>query len=107
MVDVECKRSGNVLEIEFIDNGSKVIVNSQAPALPIDGLKSVVFEGPSPTWCVASGNVWFDYPDHQKTGCVDQRVLKLLQDRDNKDKPYFDWKYSYSRHKVCLRLSEH
>jgi len=31
MVDVECSRSGNVLEIEFIDNGSKVIVNSQAP----------------------------------------------------------------------------
>jgi len=31
MVDVECKRSGNVLEIEFVDNGSKVIVNSQAP----------------------------------------------------------------------------
>ena len=30
MIDVECIRSGNVLEIEFIDNGSKVIVNSQA-----------------------------------------------------------------------------
>ena len=30
VVDVECKRSGNVLEIEFIDNGSKIIVNSQA-----------------------------------------------------------------------------
>ena len=30
-VDVECKRRGNVLEIEFIDNGSKIIVNSQAP----------------------------------------------------------------------------
>lgn len=30
MVGVECSRSGNVLEIEFIDNGSKVIVNSQA-----------------------------------------------------------------------------
>ena len=29
-VDVECSRSGNVLEIEFIDNGSKIIVNSQA-----------------------------------------------------------------------------
>lgn len=29
IVDVECKRSGNVLEIEFIDNGSKIIVNSQ------------------------------------------------------------------------------
>ena len=30
-VDVECSRSGNVLEIEFIDNGSKIIVNTQAP----------------------------------------------------------------------------
>ena len=31
VLDVECSRSGNVLEIEFIDNGSKIIVNSQAP----------------------------------------------------------------------------
>lgn len=30
-LDVECSRSGNVLEIEFVNNGSKVIVNSQAP----------------------------------------------------------------------------
>ncbi|HJU70692.1 MAG TPA: iron donor protein CyaY [Paucimonas sp.] len=30
VLDVECNRSGNVLEIEFIDNGSKIIVNSQA-----------------------------------------------------------------------------
>jgi CyaY protein len=30
-VDLECTRSGNVLEIEFVDNGSKIIVNSQAP----------------------------------------------------------------------------
>ncbi|MFZ6674250.1 iron donor protein CyaY [Undibacterium sp. Xuan67W] len=30
-LDVECKRSGNVLEIEFVNNGSKIIVNSQAP----------------------------------------------------------------------------
>ncbi len=31
LIDVECKRSGNVLEIEFIDNASKIIINSQAP----------------------------------------------------------------------------
>ena len=31
LLDVECKRSGNVLEIEFIDNGTKIIINSQAP----------------------------------------------------------------------------
>ncbi|MFZ6646654.1 iron donor protein CyaY [Undibacterium sp. TJN25] len=30
-LDVECRRSGNVLEIEFIGNASKLIVNSQAP----------------------------------------------------------------------------
>ncbi|MBI1892275.1 MAG: iron donor protein CyaY [Burkholderiales bacterium] len=30
-VDIECSRSGNVLEIELIDAGSKIIVNSQAP----------------------------------------------------------------------------
>ncbi len=28
-VDLECSRSGNVLEIEFIDQGSKIIVNVQ------------------------------------------------------------------------------
>lgn len=31
IIDVECRRSGNVLEIEFIRDGSKIIVNSQAP----------------------------------------------------------------------------
>jgi len=30
-VDIECSRSGNVLQVEFADNGSKIIVNSQAP----------------------------------------------------------------------------
>jgi CyaY protein len=30
-LDVECSRTGNVLEIEFIESGSKIIVNSQAP----------------------------------------------------------------------------
>jgi CyaY protein len=30
-LDVECSRSGNVLEIEFIDGRSKIIINSQAP----------------------------------------------------------------------------
>jgi CyaY protein len=30
-LDIECNRSGNLLDIEFADNGSKIIVNSQAP----------------------------------------------------------------------------
>ncbi len=28
-VDIECSRSGNVLDIEFVDNRSKIIINSQ------------------------------------------------------------------------------
>ncbi len=30
-LDIECSRAGNVLEIEFVDNGSKIIINSQTP----------------------------------------------------------------------------
>lgn len=30
-LDIECSRTGNVLEIEFVDNASKIIINSQAP----------------------------------------------------------------------------
>lgn len=30
-IDLECSRSGNVLEIEFIEHNSKIIVNTQAP----------------------------------------------------------------------------
>ena len=30
-VDIECSRNGNVLDIEFVDSGAKIIVNSQAP----------------------------------------------------------------------------
>lgn len=30
-LDVECSRSGNVLDIEFVDHGTHIIVNSQAP----------------------------------------------------------------------------
>eukprot|EP00428_Durinskia_dybowskii_P071388 CAMPEP_0170410474 /NCGR_PEP_ID=MMETSP0117_2-20130122/29905_1 /TAXON_ID=400756 /ORGANISM="Durinskia baltica, Strain CSIRO CS-38" /LENGTH=453 /DNA_ID=CAMNT_0010668001 /DNA_START=102 /DNA_END=1463 /DNA_ORIENTATION=- len=30
--------------------------------LALDGLRTVVFAGPSPTYCIASGNVWLDHP---------------------------------------------
>jgi CyaY protein len=30
-LDIECSRNGNLLEIEFVDYASKIIVNSQAP----------------------------------------------------------------------------
>jgi len=30
-LDIECSFNGNVLEVEFVDKGSKIIINSQAP----------------------------------------------------------------------------
>lgn len=30
-VDLECARSGNVLQVEFPDNDAKIIINTQAP----------------------------------------------------------------------------
>lgn len=30
-IDIDCTRNGNVLEVEFMHNRSKIIVNSQAP----------------------------------------------------------------------------
>ncbi|MGI4847068.1 MAG: iron donor protein CyaY [Janthinobacterium lividum] len=30
-IDIECKRSGNVLEVELADSNTKIIINSQAP----------------------------------------------------------------------------
>lgn len=30
-VDVECNLAGNILEIEFMDKGSKVLINSHSP----------------------------------------------------------------------------
>jgi CyaY protein len=30
-LDIECSRSGNLLEIEFVADGARIIVNTQAP----------------------------------------------------------------------------
>jgi gamma-glutamylcysteine synthetase len=51
--------------------------------------------------------VWFDYPDPRKTGCISQEVLRRLQSKDSKERPAFDWKFTYSKYKTCVRLSEH
>jgi hypothetical protein len=57
--------------------------------------------------CVCAGNVWFDYPDATRTGCIAQDTLWRLQVKDNKDRPLIDWRYTHSIFRTCLRLSEH
>mmetsp|Transcript_29274 Transcript_29274/g.58426 ORF Transcript_29274/g.58426 Transcript_29274/m.58426 type:complete len:787 (-) Transcript_29274:10-2370(-) len=75
--------------------------------LPIDGFKSVIFRNPSPTLCVAAGNVWFDFPEPKRTGCLSPEMLRRLQFNDNKERPSLDWKFTNSRFKTCIRLSEY
>ena len=72
--------------------------------LSIDGLKSIIFHGPSPTLCIASGNVWFDYPAVNRVGCISQRTVRILSYHNPK---YYDWMHmNFRSNKVCLRLSK-
>jgi hypothetical protein len=75
--------------------------------LPLDGLRSVVFEHPSPTHCAASGNVWVDHPcaDGRHTRCITHEAVRQLRAADAHDSLY-DWKRFYFLDQVCLRLSK-
>jgi len=73
--------------------------------LPIDGLRSIVFHGPSPTWCIASGNVWFDHPKSGQVRCYPPYVLQALRKIDSSHQSIFDWDYYEHHDRVCLRFS--
>jgi CyaY protein len=61
-LDVECSRSGNVLDIEFVDSGTKIIVNSQAPMQEL--------------WVAAkSGGFHYKYVDSQWVNTRDDSEL--------------------------------
>jgi hypothetical protein len=76
--------------------------------LPIDGLRSVIFHGPSPTLCIASGNVWFDHPHVDKVGCFTREAVIRLHKADERGKrARYDWNDFYrSNPQICLRLSK-
>jgi hypothetical protein len=65
------------------------------------GFSSLIFHGPSPLWCIAAGNVWFDHP--AKTVCLSHKTVGHLYPNE-----WYDWKSFYQphAHRVCLRLSE-
>lgn len=73
--------------------------------LPLDGLRSVVFDHPSPTHCVASGNVWLDHPCEQQARCVSHEAVLQLHAAPEQSKG-FDWEHFYFLDQVCLRLSK-
>jgi hypothetical protein len=79
--------------------------------LPLDGLRSLMFHGPSPTHCIAAGNVWFDHPRVGKVGCLSHETVHHFMRKDHQlnelDKFHFDWKHYNSSDKVCIRLSQY
>lgn len=80
----------------------------QYSVLPMETLKSIVFHGPSPLWCVAAGNIWFDHPEVGKVRCYAPATVDELRkiDMSKGTDTLFDWHYFYSTPQVCLRLSQ-
>ena len=77
--------------------------------LPVDGLRSLMFHGPSPTHCIAAGNVWFDHPNVGKVGCLSHETVYKILKRDvrrDKKQRFFDVKHFQESSKVCLRLNQ-
>lgn len=71
--------------------------------VPIDGLSSVVFHGPSPALCLATGNVWFDHPKLAEVDCLTQREVLLRKQNDMDD--LYDWQYFEASKQMCLRFN--
>lgn len=72
--------------------------------LPADRLSSALFHGPSPLWCIASGNVWFEHRYVDEGRCYDRQVLKKLIDTMSENNiDYFDVSY-YRDHPQCIRM---
>lgn len=75
--------------------------------LPIDGLRSLVFHGPSPLWCLASGNIWFDHKDVNQARCYSQQNIDLMRLIDNRlANRVFDWTHFDDSNRLCVRFSQ-
>jgi len=74
--------------------------------LPLDGLQSIVFHGPSPTWCIAGGNVWYDYPNVNKVGCFAPETVMRMRRDDDPHRPTYDWEDFDNEGQICLRVSK-
>jgi len=77
--------------------------------LAIDGLRSIVFHGPSPTLCIAQGNVWFDHPKKGMAGCMSHETLYRLYLQELQggiELASLDWPSFHNGGRTCIRLSK-
>jgi hypothetical protein len=70
-------------------------------------LRSLVFHGPSPLWCLASGQVWFHHPEVGKMRCFSQHTVDALRRMERQSQKAFDWQYFDIHERRCLRLSQY
>ena len=80
--------------------------------LPIDGMRSVVFHGPSPTLCIGGGNVWMDslwYNNDTSTAhqlCITPKDALRIDDSPHTMKITFDLEHYFHQNHilgVCMR----
>lgn len=74
----------------------------------VEGLQSIVFHGPSPIWCVASGLVWFGHPNVNKARCFTHSVINRLRQMDTNENgadTSFDWGFHDAIKRVCLQFT--
>lgn len=69
--------------------------------LPLTDMRKIIFHGPSPLWCIASGNVWVDHPTH--TTCVSHRTAGFLLRGPIYDSYHF---FRPGGSRTCVRLSK-
>ena len=80
--------------------------------LPLHSLSSLVAsQAHSPTYCLASGRVWFEHPTVWLSTCNEIKFVDKLHARDiaaskRREAWRYDWAEYERNSRVCLRLSE-
>ena len=74
--------------------------------LPIDGMRSVVFHGNSPTLCIGGGNVWVDHVQPQHALCLTPKDALHVEDHMSSQ---YNLAHYFTQGQIlgtCLRLRE-
>ena len=85
--------------------------------LPLDGLKSIIYHGPSELLCIAEGNVWVDFPHNNQVGCITHEIAAKFREEDmmsssrssssdeDSKRWKFDWNHFDHSERICLRIT--
>jgi hypothetical protein len=75
--------------------------------IPIQGLSHLITNPMhSPTYCVASGGIWFDHPVTSLSSCNKIKFIDKLHVKDPPKNPKYDWKEYEKNNRMCLRFTK-